>query len=148
MTSAAARAEDLGAARVGTIGETVVVLRSPGGFTFCLTTWHGDRDQVREGVPDLVDQVCLDIPEQGYAGEATFWHDLTGWEWAASAEPELSFLRRPAGIPLRILFQRLGEPTGRVRAHADIATVDRAVTRARHLRPGPASSASGSSGPS
>jgi hypothetical protein len=136
VRAAAARAERLGATRVGPVADDVVTLRSPGGFTFCLTAWHSDHDQVREGVPDLVDQVCLDVPEQGYAGEVAFWQNLTGWEWAASDEPELSFLRRPAGIPLRFLLQRLGEPTGPVRAHADLSTVDRAATLARHLAAG------------
>lgn len=138
VTAAAERAERLGATRVGTVDDGVVVLRSPGGFTFCLTTWHGDRDQVREGVPDLVDQVCLDIPEEPYAAEVAFWRELTGWEWAATGEPELSFLRRPSGIPLRILLQRLGEATGPVRAHADLATVDREATLARHVAAGAA----------
>ena len=68
--------------------------------------------------------------------EVAFWTELTGWTRADSEEPELSFLRRPAGIPLRVLFQRLDEPTGPVRAHADIACVDRAATLARHLAAG------------
>ena len=134
--AAAARAEHLGATRTGVIGDTVVILRSPGGLAFCLTTWRGDADQVRDGVPDLVDQVCLDIPQDRHAAEVAFWSDLTGWAWADAEEPELSFLRRPAGIPLRLLFQRLDEPTGPVRGHADIACVDRAATLARHLAAG------------
>ena len=133
---AAARAERLGATRTGAIGDAVVVLRSPGGLTFCLTTWRGDADQVREGAPDLVDQVCLDCPGDVHGAEVAFWAALTGWELAPSDEPELSFLRRPAGIPVRFLFQRLEEPTGPVRAHADVACVDRAATLARHLAAG------------
>jgi hypothetical protein len=139
VTEAATRAEELGGTRVGSIGDAVVVLRSPGGFTFCLTTWAGDSEQVREGVPALVDQVCLDIPDLGYAGEVAFWRDLTGWVWTPADEPELSFLRRPPGIPLRILFQRLGEPTGAVRAQWTVMSdpvgrvyclTDRSPTRA------------------
>ena len=37
-----AEAERLGATRIGAIGDEVVILRSPGGLTFCLTPWHGD----------------------------------------------------------------------------------------------------------
>ena len=134
--AAAARAQRLGASRTGTIGDAVVVLRSPGGLAFCLTTWHGEADQVREGAPDLVDQVCLDCPADAHDAEAAFWSALTGWQPAPCDEPELSFLRRPAGIPLRFLVQRLGEPTGPVRAHADVACVDRAATLGRHLAAG------------
>ena len=132
----AGRAEALGAGRLGAIGDTVVILRSPGGLTFCLTTWNGDGEQVREGVPDLVDQVCLDCPVDVHDTEVAFWAALTGWELADSEEPELSFLRRPAGIPLRFLFQRVEEPTGPVRAHADVACVDRPATLVRHLAAG------------
>lgn len=134
--AAAARAEGLGATRTGAIDDTVVVLRSPGGLPFCLTTWRGDAEQVREGAPDLVDQVCLDCPADVHLAEVDFWAALTGWELAPCEEPELSFLRRPAGIPLRFLFQRLGEPTGPVRAHADLACVDRSATLGRHLAAG------------
>lgn len=133
---AAARAESLGATRTGALGDTVVTLRSPGGLTFCLTTWRGAADQVREGAADLVDQVCLDCPASVHDAEVAFWTDLTGWQHLGCEEPELSFLRRPDGIPLRVLFQRLGEETGRVRAHADIACVDRATTLRRHLGAG------------
>lgn len=134
--AAAARAGRLGATRTGAIGDTVVVLRSPGGLPFCLTAWHGDAEQVREGAPDLVDQVCLDCPTDVHVAEVDFWAALTGWELGSSEEPELSFLRRPAGIPLRFLFQRLGEPSGAVRAHADLACADRSATLERHLAAG------------
>ncbi len=136
VAAAAAEAERQGASRVGAIGDEVVVLRSPGHLTFCLTTWHGDSGQVREGASELVDQVCLDCPDDVHDAEVAFWAALTGWGWADVDEPVLSALRRPAGIPFRLLFQRLGEPTGPVRAHADLACVDRSTTRARHLAAG------------
>ena len=103
---------------------------------FCLTPWHGDAEQVREGAVEIVDQVCLDCPEEVHDTEVGFWTSLTGWPWADLDEPELSRLRRPAGIPLRLLFQRLGEPTGRVRAHADLACADREASLGRHLAAG------------
>ena len=136
VAAAATEAERLGATRIGAIGEAVVVLRSPGGLTFCLTTWHGDAVQVREGATELVDQVCLDCPDDVHDAEVSFWAALTGWTWADVDEPELSVLRRPAGIPFRLLFQRLGEPTGAVRAHADLACAERQSSLDRHLSAG------------
>jgi hypothetical protein len=134
--AAAAEAERLGATRVGGIGDVVVVLRSPGGLTFCLTPRHGDREQVRAGAVELVDQVCLDCPVDGHDAEVAFWAALTGWEWVDVDEPELSRLRRPGSIPFRLLFQRLDEPTGVVRAHVDVACADRGSSLARHLAAG------------
>ena len=136
VAAAATEAVRLGASRIGSIGEAVVILRSPSGLTFRLTTWHGDADQVRDGATELVDQVCLDCPDDVHDAEVSFWAALTGWTWADVDEPELSVLRRPAGIPFRLLFQRLGEPTGAVRAHADLACADRGSSLARHLAAG------------
>jgi len=136
VADAASEAHRLGAERIGAIGEAVVILRSPGGLTFCLTPWNGDADQVRDGATELVDQVCLDCPADVHDAEVAFWTALTGWPWADVDEPELSVLRRPAGIPVRVLFQRLHEPTGRVRAHADLACADRGSSLARHLAAG------------
>ena len=135
-SAAAAEAERLGATPVGAIGDEVVVLRSPGGLSFCLTPNQEEHEQVRAGFVEVVDQVCLDCPDDAHDAEVRFWADLTGWEWADVEEPELSLLRRPAGIPLRLLFQRLGEPTGAVRAHADLACTDREASTARHLAAG------------
>ena len=136
VRAAAEEAERLGAARVGGIGDEVVVLRSPGGLSFCLTPWQGAHGQVRDGAAELVDQVCLDCPADVHDAEVAFWTALTGWRWADVDEPELSVLRRPAGIPFRLLFQRLGEPTGRARAHVDLACADRETSTARHLAAG------------
>ena len=136
VRAAATEAERLGATPVGAIGDEVVVLRSPGGLSFCLTPHQEEHEQVRAGLAEVVDQVCLDCPDDAHDAEVRFWADLTGWEWADVEEPELSLLRRPAGIPLRLLFQRLGEPTGAVRAHADLACTDREASTARHLAAG------------
>lgn len=120
-----------------------VVLRSPGGLTFCLvshraatrpdpTVWPG-------GHRSIIDQACLDIPAATYDAERTFWLGLTGWELGVSAVlPEFSNLRRPPGIPLRILLQRLEEPDGTARAHLDLATSDRAAETVRHVALGAA----------
>jgi len=115
-----------------------VVMASPGGMTFCFVrhrattrpqpaTWPG-------GQRSLVDQVCLDIPQDGFERECAFWAALTGWVLAASTvAPEFHHLSRPEGMPLTLLLQRLGEPSGPVRAHLDLATSDRAAETARHV---------------
>jgi hypothetical protein len=121
-----------------------VVLRSPGGLTFCLV--H-ERLRERPGPSrwsddgaheSLVDQVCLDIPVAAFDAECAFWADLTGWEQlTSSAHPELAHLARPDGIPLRMLLQRLGDdPRSEVTAHLDLASSDRAAETRRHVELG------------
>ena len=48
----------------------------------------------------------------------------------------LAFLLASDGIPVRLLLQRLDEPTVTVRAHLDLATTDRAATREVHRAAG------------
>ena len=120
-----------------------VVLRSPGGLTFCLV--H-ERRRERPGPSrwadgdheSLVDQVCLDIPPEEFERECAFWAALTGWELRTSAaHPELAHLARPDGIPLRVLLQRLGDDGWNlVSAHLDLASSDRAAETRRHERLG------------
>jgi hypothetical protein len=138
VRAAAEEAKRVGAVEIGTIGapETVVILRSPTGLVFCLTTWQGEAAQVREGAPDLLDQVCIDLSEQAHDRETEFWEQLTGWAWRPSDVPEFSSLVRPPDLPLRLLFQRLGEHDGPARAHVDLACVDRSATQARHVAAG------------
>ncbi|MFC7489927.1 MULTISPECIES: VOC family protein [unclassified Knoellia] len=138
LTQASADAVSLGATEVSRT-DGLVVLRSPGGLPFCLLSWRdcGSPDtQVREGEPDLLDQVCIDIPSEGYSREVDFWETLTGWPKRPGSLREFVSLTRPDGIPVRLLFQRLGEPSGRVRGHVDFACVDRAVSREVHLAAG------------
>ncbi|MBM6404945.1 VOC family protein [Phycicoccus sp. CSK15P-2] len=134
---AARTAVALGADRTGAVGDTVVVLRSPAGLPFCLTTWQGEQDLVRDGADELVDQVCLDLPRDVHDDEAAFWRDLTGWEqrWFDD-EPELSALRRAPGMPVRLLLQRLDEDSGPARGHVDVACADRRSSVARHVAAG------------
>jgi hypothetical protein len=121
-----------------------VVLRSPGGLTFCLV-----HERLRErpapsrwpddgGHDSLVDQVCLDTPPEDFERECAFWADLTGWELRSSAaHPELAHLARPDGIPLRVLLQRLEDDRGHlVSGHLDLASSDRAAETRRHERLG------------
>ena len=138
LPDAAGEATRLGASEVSA-HEDFVVMRSPGGFTFCLTSWRNAGSattQVREGEPDLLDQVCLDIPADEFAREVDFWETLTGWPKRPGSLPEFVSLTRPDGIPVRFLLQRLEEPTGTVRAHLDLATRDREASRDAHVAAG------------
>ena len=133
----AIRAIALGAREIHRFpGDSVVVMRSPGGFVFCLTTWafagHSAR-QLRAGEPDLIDQVCLDIPPGLVDREIAFWAALLDLPYVASDLPEFGSLQRPERLPLRLLFQRLAQGEGPVRGHLDLACVDRAASTRRHL---------------
>lgn len=133
--SAAALAVRLGA-RVtgGSGGSGYVSLLSPGGYPFCMTTASRGPTQVLQGeVPDLLDQLCLDLPEERVDAELGFWEALTGWQWVQSEVAEYGYFRRPEGMPLRILTQRLGERQGPVRGHVDLACRSVPQTRADHL---------------
>jgi len=137
--AAADQAVSLGAAEVADRG--YVVLRSPGGFVFCLVpAGESERPPATmwpDGNRSLVDQVCLDIPSGPYEEECAFWAALTGWEQRAStSSPEFRSLLRPAGQPLGFLLQRLGERSGTVRAHLDLATDDRVAEVLRHAELG------------
>jgi hypothetical protein len=115
--------------------------RSPGGMPFCRNDGEaGTRPLPRiwaAGHTSLVDQVCLDIPAGIYDVECAFWAAETGWEVHQTARSEFRYLTRPDEIPVRILLQRLDDPSDRagdgpVRAHLDIATSDRAAETDRH----------------
>ncbi len=141
VAASANEAVHLGAQRIGAIGDSVVTLRSPGGFVFCLTAAgrpgeESGGDQVRADEADLLDQVCLDLPAPWHRREPEFWSALTGWPYRDSDVAEFGYLSRPAQMPVRLLFQRLGESGGPVRGHVDLACVDRAGTCATHLAAG------------
>ncbi|MEU2064978.1 VOC family protein [Streptomyces sp. NPDC013455] len=123
-------ARRLGAALVADHGDWAV-LRSPAGQAFCAVPWHGEavRPPVVSG--SRLDQVCLDIPPSRYDTECAFWAELTGWERRAGSRPEFAVLLPPAGLPLRLLLQRLGEERPAC-AHLDLACADVSAVRARH----------------
>ncbi|MET7288246.1 VOC family protein [Streptomyces sp. NPDC005573] len=123
-------ARELGATLVADHGDWTV-LRSPGGQLFCAVPWHGEavRQPVAEG--SRPDQVCLDVPPSVYEAETAFWSALTGWDRVRGTRPEFLTLVPPAGLPVRILLQRLaGERAPS--AHLDLACADLQETRARH----------------
>lgn len=124
--AAADRAIALGAVEIAAPGH--VILRSPGGLPWCTVAHRGERVRPGpvpgpDGARSLVDQVAIDIPADRFDDEVRFWTELTGWEHRTTGAPELQLLVRPDGMPLRLLFQRLGPDDGgdAVRAHLDIA---------------------------
>ena len=104
-------------------------LLSPGGLPFCVveaarhqspppTTWPG-------GHRSRMVQVCIDSPIAAHEQEVAFWRALLGERWVDSPSPEFAGKwHDDAGSPIQLLFQRLGEPDGPVRAHLDHGTDD------------------------
>ncbi len=119
-----------------------VVLASPGGLPFCCVDAYPARRPAPATWPrpgggthaSLVDQLAVDVPAEHGAAERAFWAALTGWPEQPTAPGASLFpLRRPEGLPLRLLLQRLDEPAGPVRAHLDLACSDRAAETDRHV---------------
>ncbi len=127
--AAIARARSFGATTAW-VYEDVEVMRSPGGFVFCQTLVDGSPVLERDG-RTVLDQVCLDIPAEHWERETAFWRDVTGRELREGSVP--GFSRLVADGQLRILLQRLDDPTGPVRAHPDLASADRASDTVRHV---------------
>ncbi|WP_041832482.1 VOC family protein [Actinoplanes sp. N902-109] len=123
------RALTLGASTVAGHGGWRV-LRSPAGLPFCVWPRGGESrlPGVDSGTRSRLDQVCLDIAGDGYPAEVRFWAGLTGWE--LQTMPDFHRLKRPAGIAVQILLQRVGDAPSR--AHLDIACADADAERQRH----------------
>lgn len=107
------------------------VLRSPAGIGFCVVAWRGERTPPPVVENERLDQVCLDVGPGAYARELAFWGALTGWPVAPTTQPEFQRLRPPAGLPVRLLVQRL-DAEQPAHAHLDLAVLDPAAARARH----------------
>jgi hypothetical protein len=115
--------------------DDVVVLRSPGGLSFCVVA--GGDETIRPAPVDwgthtsLLDQVCLDVPVASVEQEVAFWTGALDTAASGSTRrPEFTNLRRPDHLPLRILVQRVGH-AGAGTAHPDLATTDRGAEVAR-----------------
>ena len=117
------------------------MLTSPGGFPFCLVPWEGA--DVESAVPPpnqlvglatsaRLDQLCLDIPPALWDVESAFWAELTGWKMLHLDEPEFARLDQPAGLPLRLLLQRLVDEATAVTGHPDFAAPRRASVAPHH----------------
>ncbi len=136
VSDAAAEAEERGATVVQDLGH--VVMRSPAGLTFCLVTHNGEHlIPAPVGRPArALDQICIDIPAARFDEEVRFWRELLGWADLPVGRPEFHRLVEPDGLPLRLLFQRLGSDDGAtsVSAHLDIAAgEDRETIAAQHV---------------
>jgi Glyoxalase-like domain len=125
------------------------VLRSPGGFQYCLVEWEGESERAAvfvapDGSRSRLDQVCLDVAPELLDREVEFWHAMTGWPPRQGSLPEFQVLKPPGNLPIRILIQRLGgnEPALQrqpppqpppVTAHVDLACgTDIDAVAARH----------------
>ena len=127
LAPAVEHALECGATLVARPGHAV--LRSPGGFAFCLVAGPAAQPSDPVAWPDghrsRVDQLCLDIGPSAYDAERAFWSDLTGWPVRVTARTEFSRLQVPVALRARILLQRLEHDEGPARGHLDIATDDR-----------------------
>ena len=135
VARAAAQAVALGAAVLLDEGDPVV-LRSPAGAVFCLVAWQGETRRPQPvrwsgGWRSVVDQVCVDVPAAAFEGEARFWSALTGWARRPSDLPQFEHLERGAGLPVKLLLQRVGSPVAGM--HVDLACDDVDAEVARHV---------------
>ena len=123
-----ALAVDLGAEPVR-VSDRWQTLRSPGGLAFCVlrTAEHDAPDAVTfdDGHRTRMVQVCVDSPRTAHDAEVAFWLALLPGRWIPSAGDEFAGKwHDDAGSPIQLLFQRLDEPEGPVRAHLDLGTDD------------------------
>jgi hypothetical protein len=132
---AVSRATELGARVLADHG-VWAVLASAAGIRLCVVPWK-DRSVRPEPVThpgggrSRLDQVCLDVGPTEHAAELGFWAGLTGWDLVTGALPEFTVLRPPAGMPVRLLVQRLetDRPAG---VHVDLACSDVGELTAYH----------------
>jgi hypothetical protein len=108
--------------------DDLTVMTSPGGFAFCLVAPGETTPTARP----LLDQVCLDIPEDEFEREAAFWSGVLGQRQQPSEHhAEFTDLERPAHLGLRLLLQRVAH-AGPVTGHVDLAGApDRHVVASR-----------------
>lgn len=118
------------------------LIRSPAGMVACVVNHHGESIRPGalmspQGAVSIVDQLCIDVPEDRFDEECAFWSGLTGWVLqSSSSHPEFKFLIRPAWSPLRLLLQRREDSDGPARSHLDIACDDVKLLVDDHLRLG------------
>jgi hypothetical protein len=125
---AAAGAVDLGAELVGETDHWRT-FRSPGGLPFCVIRAAEHDAPAPVTLPDghrvRMVQVCIDSPRSAHDTEVAFWRALLPGRWFPSGDPEFAGKwHDDAGSPIQLLFQRLDESDGPVRAHLDLGTDD------------------------
>jgi hypothetical protein len=139
LDAAAGRAEAAGAA-IRHREDGLVIAGSPGGFTFCLVRWDGER-AVPPPLPaaggdgvSRADTLCLDVPPDEFGRELAFWAELTGQQARPAPVPGYAYLTQPPGWPARLLLQRRDRaaPGDRTRAHVDFGCTDPGA-RDRHV---------------
>lgn len=138
--AAALAAQERGATLTRQVSRGLVVMASPAGFPFCLTSqerrvrpapvrWSG-------GHRSRVSQVCLDIPPDAHAEEVAFWSALLGGGLRPSrTRPEFAWLEVPEEFPFDLLTQRLELPRP-MGAHVDLGSDDRDAEVARLVSEG------------
>jgi glyoxalase superfamily protein len=104
-------------------------LVSPGGLPFCVLEAGGrqapDPTTWPDGHRSRMVQIAIDSPAAVHDDEVTFWRSLLQGRWVDSPAREFAGKwHDDAGSPLQLLFQRLDEPDGVVRAHLDHGTDD------------------------
>ncbi|MEJ7630242.1 MAG: VOC family protein [Nocardioidaceae bacterium] len=113
-----------------------VALSSPGGQPFCVVRHRGSVVRPAParwpGGASIADQICLDIPSQGFEQEAVFWTSLTGWTRSHGQRREFDDLLPGPEMAMHLLLQRIDEPNGPTRAHLDLACDDRDSETERH----------------
>lgn len=132
--TAARLAADLGATITVESPHGYVVLTSPAGFTFCFVSHPAAvrPEPARWGEHTcVVDQLCLDVRAAEADAETRFWSALTGWPESPSRAP-FHPLRRPAGMPLRLMVQDVGDDRFPATAHLDLACDNRTAETERH----------------
>lgn len=118
----------------GAATEQWLTMTSPGGLPFCLVDHRPGvvpSPSVFGGHRTRLVQVCIDAPTDRFDAEVAFWRSATGWAWSDSHTAQFAGKLRPTPNRVQLLLQRLGDTTGRVRAHIDLGTDDRDADVAR-----------------
>jgi len=110
--TAASDASALGAREVARPGG-IVIMRSPGGLSFCLVEHHGEEQRPEptgaHGQRVRVDQLSIDVAPDRFEVECEFLAAMTGWPLQSGYETEYRALEVPANMPFRVLLQRRGD---------------------------------------
>jgi hypothetical protein len=122
----AARAEALGASATY-LDAGCVVCESSWGVRFCVV----DSPAAQAATPP---PGRVDLPPSRWEGECRFWADLTGWELVVQKPAdEFRRLRRPEGLAIQFLLQRLDDEQPVVVRHLDLGSDDYLAEADRHL---------------